>query len=89
MALFFQKKISVIHYFLCLEFVLISLSSIRMAKICQFLINHVTFFLHFVSPFLLEITIMVHEKNLKKYKDFQVASLACIIESMSKVLIFL
>ena len=40
----------------------------------------------FVTPYLLEITIMVHEKILKN-KDIDNASLACNINSMSKILI--
>ena len=73
LAMPFKKKISNIQYFLCLEFVLISLSSFQKceAKICQFLVNCVIF--AFLSPpYLLAITIMVCEKILKN-KDIYYA----------------
>ena len=88
-AMIFKKKISVIQYFyvqnlfwtLCLQFRIVRFKSLI------FWVSLVIF--PFLSPpYLLEITIMVC-KEYHKIEDFHYVSLASIIESMPKILIFL
>ena len=88
MAIFFLKKISVIHYALCLEFVLITLSSIS-GKLGSNLTNfsESCHFMHIV-------TVLPPRNNncgTRKmiFENFLNASLACIIERMSILFLIL
>ena len=81
MAIFFKENLRYSIFFMfrnCFD--------LCEAKICHFLVNCVIFSI-LSPPYLLEIKIMVREKNLKKNKDIHNASSTCIIESVPKNLI--